>query len=119
MWPNNGRRVDLNIVKNDAVRAFWHQAFSDLKHRNDSSQFDRMKAVDQSDPDVATRQIVALANGGGFNFTEAEYRDAVRQLVEHEHAAGEISDEDFRSGSAMSGSLIGCTIACSTMHCCQ
>jgi hypothetical protein len=110
--------VDISQVENQAVKAFWHNAFHLLKKENDDSQLQQMRAVNQDDPDVAAAEMRRLASNLGFQFSEDEYRAAVAQIIDLQHAAGEIADEDYESGEAMSGSLIGCTIVCTTVTCC-
>jgi predicted ribosomally synthesized peptide with nif11-like leader len=73
----------------EAARAFGEKLQKDESFRNQVQQ------VVASSQQKSTAELLKVAAGAGFEFTEAELTTAVQEQIKQQHAAGELKDEEL------------------------
>jgi predicted ribosomally synthesized peptide with nif11-like leader len=70
------------------------QAFT-TKLQQDESFRKQVQSVLASAQQRGTAELLKVASGAGFQFTEAELAAAVQSQLKQQHSAGELKDEDL------------------------
>jgi len=83
------------------------QAFA-VKVQQDESFRKQVQAVMVAGQQPGAAELLKVATGAGFQFTEAELTAAVQEQMTQRHAAGELKDEDLLQVTG--GTLLSLTL---------
>src|SRR5262249_43582329 len=76
-------------MSTEAVRAFGEKLQKDEQFRK------QVQTVMAAAQQRSAAELLKVASGAGFQFTEAELAAAVQKQMKQQHAAGELKDEDL------------------------